>query len=423
MSTPGRRVVVTGLGVVSPLGTGAEKNWSALVAGRSGVGPITRFDATDFPVRFAGEVRDFDPTAYFERKEIKKIDAFAQYAIAAADMALKDAGMVVEPSQAYRCGVLIGVGLGGIETMEKAVRSFLRDGWRRITPFLIPRLIANMAPGQISIRYGLKGVNFTPTSACASGGHAIGEAYRLLRYGYQDVMLAGGAEAAITPLGVGGFAAMRALSIRNDEPQRASRPFDRGRDGFVIAEGAGVLVLETLDHAQARGARIYAELAGYGANADAFHITQPAPEGNGAAECMQLALEDGRIGPGEVDYVNAHGTSTPYNDVNETQAIKRVFGPHAANLAVSSTKSMTGHTLGAAGGIEAVYTSLAIYHGIIPPTINYEDPDPECDLDYVPNEARRVNLRAAISNSFGFGGTNACVAFRSVGHDCSQLSE
>jgi 3-oxoacyl-[acyl-carrier-protein] synthase II len=414
MLAPGRRVVVTGIGLVSPLGTGTKENWEALVAGRSGIGPITHFDATDFPVRFAGEVRDFDPAAYIEKKEIKKVDLFAQFAVAAADMAVRDADLVIAPEWADRAGVLVGVGMGGLGTIENAMKSFLQSGLKRLTPFFIPRLIANMAPGQISIRYGLRGVNYTTTSACASGGHAVGEAYRLVRFGYQDVMLAGGAEAAITPLGVGGFAVMRALSVRNEEPWRASRPFDRGRDGFVIAEGAGVMVMEPLERAQARGARIYAEVVGYGANSDAFHITQPSPEGAGAAECMSLVLRDGQIDLREVDYINAHGTSTPYNDANETQAIKRVFGAHAANLAVSSTKSMTGHMLGAAGAIEAAYTVLAIHHGVIPPTINYEEPDPECDLDYVPNQARRADLRVAISNSFGFGGTNACVAFRKL---------
>jgi 3-oxoacyl-[acyl-carrier-protein] synthase II len=410
----GRRVVVTGIGLVSPLGTGTKENWDALIAGRSGIGPITHFDATDFPVRFAGEVRDFDPGAFIEKKEIKKVDLFAQFAIAAADVAVRDAGLVIAPEVADRAGVLIGVGMGGIATIESAMKSLLESGLKRLTPFFIPRLIANMAPGHISIRHGLKGVNYTTASACASGGHAVGEAYRMVRAGYQDVMLAGGAEAAITPLGVGGFAVMRALSQRNDEPTRASRPFDRGRDGFVIAEGAGVIVMEPLERARARGARIYAEVIGYGANSDAFHITQPAPEGSGAAECMSLVLRDGQIDPVEVDYINAHGTSTPYNDANETQAIKRVFGAHALKLAVSSTKSMTGHTLGAAGAIEAAYAVLAIHHGVIPPTINYEEPDPECDLDYVPNQARAADVRVALSNSFGFGGTNACVAFRKL---------
>ncbi len=412
MSRLDRRVVITGIGVVSPLGCGTEKNWQALVAGRSGIGPITMFDAAQFPVRFAGEVGDFEPTDYLEKKEIKKVDRFAQLAIAAAQMAVDDAGLVIGPENANRIGTVVGVGMGGIATIEEYHRAFLESGLKRISPFFIPRLIANMAPALVAMRLGCTGVNYTPTSACASGAHAVGEAYRMVRFGDQDAIISGGTEAPITPMGVGGFAVMRALSTRNDAPERASRPFDRGRDGFVIGEGAGILVVESLDHALGRGARIYAEIAGYGANADAYHMTMPAPEGRGAAQCMQLALADGEIDPLEVDYINAHGTSTPYNDANETQAIKQVFGAHAARLAVSSTKSMTGHLLGGAGGLEAAYTALTLFHRCIPPTINYEEPDPECDLDYVPNEARRAEVRIALSNSFGFGGTNACIAFR-----------
>jgi 3-oxoacyl-[acyl-carrier-protein] synthase II len=412
MTVDKRRVVITGLGVVSPLGCGTAKNWDALLAGRSGIGPITQFDATQFLVRIAGEVKDFDPADWIEKKEIKKADRFAQLAIAAAQMAVDDAGLRVTGDEQERVGVVLGVGMGGIATIEEYHRILLESGPRRLTPFFIPRLIANIAPGQIAIRFGFTGVNYTTASACASGGHAVGEAYRLVASGMQDAMLTGGAEAAVTPLGVGGFQAMRALSTRNDEPERASRPFDRGRDGFVTAEGAGVLVIESLERAVARGARVYAEIVGYGANADAFHITSPAPEGPSAARCMQLALLDGGIDPLDVDYINAHGTSTPYNDANETQAIKRVFGEHAARLAVSSTKSMTGHLLGGAGGVEAAYTALSLLHGTVPPTINYESPDPECDLDYVPNRPRRLAIRVALSNSFGFGGTNACVAFR-----------
>jgi 3-oxoacyl-[acyl-carrier-protein] synthase II len=412
MARPDRRVVITGIGVVSPLGTGTEQNWKALLAGRSGIGPITAFDAADFPVRFAGEVRDFAPERFFEKKEIRKLDRFAQLAIAAAQMAMDDAGLEVTEENAERIGAIVGVGMGGIATIEETVRSFLESGLKRVSPFFIPRLIANIAPGHIAIRFGCRGVNYTPTSACASGGHAVGEAARLVRFGYQDAVICGGAEAPITPLGVGGFAVMRALSTRNEAPERACRPFDRGRDGFVMGEGAGILVVESLDGALARGARIYAEVLGHGANADAHHITSPAPEGRGAMRCMQLALEDGGVDPLEVDYINAHGTSTSYNDANETLAIKRVFGEHAARIAVSSTKSMTGHLLGGAGGVEAAYTALTLYHGWIPPTINYEEPDPECDLDYVPNQARQAELRVALSNSFGFGGTNACVAFR-----------
>ncbi len=415
MSAGRARVVITGLGVVSPLGIGAAANWAALLAGRSGIGPLTAFDASALPVRIAGEVRDFDPAAFIERKEIKRIDRFAQFAIAAAQLAVDDAGLRVDADAAPRVGVIIGVGMGGLASIEEAVSSYLESGMKRLSPFTIPRVIANMAPGLIAIRFGCEGVNYTPTSACASGGHAIGEAYQLVRAGMQDAVITGGAEAAITPLGVSGFAVMRAMSTRNHEPTRASRPFDRERDGLVIGEGAGVLILESLAHAQARGARIYAEVCGYGANCDAHHITAPAPEGRGAAACMRLALASGGLAPEEIDYINAHGTSTPYNDANETQAIRAVFGAHAERLAVSSTKSMTGHLFGGAGGVEAVYTALALHHGWLPPTINYEHPDPACDLDYVPNRARQAPLRTALSNSFGFGGANACVAFRRWG--------
>ena len=407
-----QRVVVTGLGAVSPLGCGTDANWRALLAGRSGIGPITAFDASEFPVRIAGEVRDFDPAAYLERKDIKKVDRFAQLAIGAAQMAVDDARLTVTPEGAPRIGVVVGVGMGGIATIEEAHRAYLEGGLKRVSPFFIPRLIANMAPGHIAIRFGCTGVNYTPTSACASGGQAVGEAYRLVRYGEQDAVITGGAEAAVTRMGVGGFAVMRVMSTRNHEPQRACRPFDKQRDGFVIGEGAGILVVESLARAQARGARIYCELVGYGANGDAYHITSPAPDGRGAAECMRLTLASGELDPLEVDYINAHGTSTPYNDLNETQAIKTTFGEHAARIAVSSTKSMTGHLLGAAGGLEAVYTALTLHHGWIPPTINYDEPDPACDLDYVPNVARLARVRVALSNSFGFGGANACVAFR-----------
>ena len=407
-----RRVVVTGIGIVSPLGCGTEKNWEALTAGRSGVAPITLFDASELSVRFAGEVRDLDAGAYFEKKDLKKVDRFTQFSVAAAQMAMDDAKLGVTEENAPRIGVIVGVGIGGIATIEEGHRTVLESGAKRLTPFFIPRVIANMAPAHIAMRFGWTGTNYTITSACASGGHAVGEAYRLVRFGYQDAVIAGGAEAAVTRMGVAGFAVMRALSTRNEEPERASRPFDRGRDGFVMGEGAGILILESLDHARARGAHIYAEIAGYGANGDAYHMTMPAPEGRGAAQCMRLALEDGEIDPLHVDYINAHGTSTPYNDANETQAIKKVFGEHAGRVAVSSTKSMTGHLLGGAGGIEAGYTVLAIARGVLPPTINYEEPDPECDLDYVPNRARPAAIRVALSNSFGFGGTNACVAFR-----------
>jgi 3-oxoacyl-[acyl-carrier-protein] synthase II len=407
-----RRVVITGLGLVTPLGTGVAKNWQAVIEGRSGIGPITRFDASDFPTRIAGEVKDFVPEHFIEKKEIKKMDPFIQYAVAAAHMAMDEAQLPITPDNAEQVGVIIGVGIGGLSTIEEYHKLFLETRLKRVSPFFIPKLIANLAPGQIAIRYGAKGINYTPTSACSSGAHAIGEAFRLIRLGEQDAMIAGGSEAALTPLGLGGFIAMKAVSSNNEEPEKASRPFDRNRDGFVMSEGAGVMILEEMEQAQRRGAKIYAELVGYGANGDAYHMTAPSPEGEGAMRCMQLALRSGGIPPTEVDYINAHGTSTPYNDATETQAIKRVFGEHGARLAVSSTKSMTGHLLGAAGGVEAVYSTLALYHGLIPPTINYEEPDPVCDLDYVPNVARQAPIRVALSNSFGFGGTNVCLVLR-----------
>jgi 3-oxoacyl-[acyl-carrier-protein] synthase II len=405
--------VVTGLGLVTPLGTGVEKNWQALIAGRSGIRKIDRFPDVDaFASRIAGQVPDFHVEEFIEPKEIKKMDLFIQYSVAAAGMATQDSGFKIDPQEAENVGVIIGVGLCGIDTIEATGRAYLDGGPRKISPFFIPKVISNLAPGQIAIRHGAKGVNWTPTSACASGTHAIGEAFHLIRRGLQDAVIAGGAESAITPLGVGGFSAMKALSTRNDEPERASRPFDRERDGFIIAEGSGVLILEERERALQRGAKIYAEIIGYGANGDAYHMTAPAPEGEGAARCMRLALKDAGIAPSDVDYINAHGTSTEYNDANETQAIKKVFGEQAFKLAVSSTKSMTGHLLGAAGAVEGIYSVLALHHGMIPPTINYENPDPECDLDYVPNRARRSNINVALSNSFGFGGTNACVIFR-----------
>ena len=412
-ATEQRRVVVTGLGLVTPLGIGLEKNWQALVAGQSGIRKIDRFPNIDaFASRIAGQVPDFRAEDFIEPKEIKKMDLFIQYSVAAASMAMEHSGLKVDPQEAENVGVIIGVGLCGIDTIEATERAYLDGGPRKISPFFIPKVISNLAPGQIAIRHGAKGVNWTPTSACASGTHAIGEAFHLIRRGLQDAVIAGGAESAITPLGVGGFSAMKALSTRNDEPERASRPFDKERDGFVIAEGSGVLILEERDRALKRGAKIHAEVIGYGANGDAHHMTAPAPEGEGAARCMRLSLKDAGIAPSEVDYVNAHGTSTEYNDTNETQAIKKVFGEQAFKLAVSSTKSMTGHLLGAAGAVEGVFSVLALRHGIIPPTINYENPDPDCDLDYVPNQARRADIRVALSNSFGFGGTNACVIFR-----------
>jgi len=408
-----RRVVVTGLGLVTPLGTGVQKNWEALVAGRSGIRSIDRFPNIEaFASRIAGQVPDFRAEDFIEPKEIKKMDLFIQYSIAAAAMAADDGGLKVDPQEAEVVGVIIGVGLCGIDTIEATERAYLDGGPRRISPFFIPKVISNLAPGQIAIRHGAKGVNWTPTSACASGTHAVGEAFHLIRRGLQEVVFAGGAESAITPLGVGGFAAMKALSTRNDEPERASRPFDKERNGFIISEGSGVLILEERERAIKRGAKIYAEVIGYGANGDAYHMTAPAPEGEGAARCMRLALKDAGIAPSDVDYINAHGTSTEYNDANETQAIKKVFGEHAFKLAVSSTKSMTGHLLGAAGAVEGVFSVLALDHGMIPPTINYENRDPQCDLDYTPNQARKADIRVVLSNSFGFGGTNACVVFR-----------
>jgi 3-oxoacyl-[acyl-carrier-protein] synthase II len=401
------------MGLVTPLGTGVEKNWDALIAGRSGIRRISRFSNLEaYPSQIAGEVPDFSPADFIEPKEIKKMDLFIQYAVAAAAMAMMDSDLKIDADLAEQVGVIIGVGLCGIDTIETTKEAILQGGPRKISPFFIPKVISNLAPGQIAIRHGAKGINLTPTSACASGTHAIGEAYHLIRRGLQDAVITGGAESAITPLAVGGFAAMKALSTRNDEPQRASRPFDRDRDGFVIAEGSGVLILEERERALHRGAKIYAEVVGYAANGDAYHMTAPAPEGEGAARCMKLALKDAGLAPTDVDYINAHGTSTEYNDANETLAIKKVFGEQAAKVAVSSTKSMTGHLLGAAGAVEGVFSALSLHHGLIPPTINYDNPDPQCDLDYVPNEARQTDLKIVLSNSFGFGGTNACVIMR-----------
>ncbi len=407
-----RRVVITGLGAVTPLGTGVEENWQALLKGRSGVGPLTRFDVSDFPSRIAGEVNDFCPTDFIAKKEVKKMDPFIQYSVAAAQMAMDTAQTPITPENEDLVGCIVGVGIGGLTSIEEYHLHFLDTRLKKVSPFFIPKLLSNLAPGQISIRYGAKGINYTPTSACSSGAHAIGEGFRAIRLGDQDAVIAGGAEAALTSLGLGGFIAMRAVSTRNDEPEKASRPFDKNRDGFVMAEGAGIVVLEELEFAKSHSAKIYCEVIGYGANADAHHITAPSPEGEGAVRCMKLALRSAGIDPTEIDYINAHGTSTPYNDATETLAIKRVFGEHATKLAVSSTKSMTGHLLGAAGGVEAVYSALALHHQTMPPTINYEEPDPDCDLDYVPNTARAAPIRAVLSNSFGFGGTNACLVLR-----------
>ena len=406
-----RRVVVTGVGLVTPLGTGVEKNWEALAAGRSGIGPITRFDASQFATRIAGEVKDFDPEDWVEKKEVKKMDLFIQYAMASAEQAMRQSGLTIDEEIAERFGVMVGVGIGGLCTIEEYHLIFLEHGLRRVSPFFIPKLISNLAAGNIAIRYGARGINLCTTSACASGSHAVGEAYRMIRDGYLDGAITGGSEAAITALGIGGFVVMRALSTRNDRPEAASRPFDAERDGFVLSEGAAALILEERDRALARGAPMLAEIGGYGANCDAYHMTSPSVGGEGAARCMRACLEDGGLDLNLVDYINAHGTSTEQGDVAETQAIKKVFGEGAARIAVTSTKSMTGHTLGAAGAIESVFTVLAIEKGVIPPTINLEHPDPECDLDYVPNHARPAKIRLALKNSFGFGGTNTTLAF------------
>jgi 3-oxoacyl-[acyl-carrier-protein] synthase II len=406
-----RRVAVTGLGLITPLGTGVEKNWRALCRGESGIDRIAKFDPAEFPCQIAGEVRDFDPSAYIEPKEIKKMDPFIQYALAAGIMALEDSGLRVTPENAHRVGVYIGSGIGGLGSIERQALLLAEKGPRRITPFFIPMSIANLASGQVSIRFGAKGPNSAVSTACATGTHAIGDAYRIIQRGEADAMIAGGTEAAVTPLGVAGFAAMKALSTRNDEPRRASRPFDRERDGFVLGEGAGIVVLEERESARRRGARIYGELLGYGMSGDGHHMTAPPDDGEGAVRCMQLALKDAGLPPEAVGYVNAHGTST-FADAIETRAIKTVFGEQAYRIPVSSTKSMTGHLLGAAGGVEAIYSVLALYHGILPPTINQEFPDPECDLDYIPNKARPLRAEIALSNSFGFGGTNATLLFR-----------
>jgi 3-oxoacyl-[acyl-carrier-protein] synthase II len=406
--------VVTGLGVVSPIATGVEPFWEALKAGVSGVGRITRFDPSGFDCQIAAEVKGFDPLNWVEKKDARKMDTFIHYAVAAAAMAVEGAQLKVTEENEGRVGVLIGTGMGGIPTLVEEQKRMLERGPGRVSPFFIPSIITNLASGWISIAYGAKGPNSCVSTACATGNHAIGDSFRIIQRGEADVMIAGGTEAVIVPLTIAGFAVMKALSTRNDEPARASRPFDKDRDGFVMGEGAGVVILEALETAVRRGAPVLAEVVGYGMSADAHHITAPAPEGEGAVRSMQAALEDGGVRPEEVGYINAHGTSTPYNDRNETQAIKRLFGAHASRLAVSSTKSMTGHLLGAAGGIEAVATVLALRRGILPPTINYETPDPDCDLDYVPNKPREASVRVALSNSFGFGGTNATLAFRAA---------
>jgi 3-oxoacyl-[acyl-carrier-protein] synthase II len=407
-----KRVVVTGMGAVTPIGNTAEEFWASLVQGVSGIGPITRFDATGFATRIAGELKGFEPLKYIDKKDDRKLDPYLKYAVACAAMAVEDAGLNVDRVDKTRFGVLVGSGIGGITTLLDSHDVLNAKGPDRVSPFFIPMLIINMASGLISMRFGAKGPNSSVVTACATGNHAIGDAMKIIQRGDADVMIAGGAEAIIIPLTIAGFCQMKAMSTRNDEPSKASRPFDAGRDGFVCGEGGGLVVIESLDHALARDARIYAELVGYGMTGDAHHMTAPDPEGDGAARAMAAALSDAEVGAGAVGYINAHGTSTPYNDKFETLAIKRVFGEHARKLAVSSTKSMTGHLLGAAGGVEAIATVLAIHHGILPPTINYETPDPECDLDYVPNQARKQDVDVALSNAFGFGGTNATLVFQ-----------
>ena len=407
-----RRVVVTGVGLVSPVGMGTQANWDALRAGTSGIGPITRFDAATFSTRFAGEVKNFDPLQFIEKKELKKMDIFIQFAVAASQYAMEDARLTVTPDFADRIGVFIGSGIGGFTTIEREHEAYLAGGPRKISPFFIPSSIINLAAGQVSIRFGAKGPNLATCTACTASAHAIGDSFEIIKRGAADAMIAGGAEAAVCPMGVGGFAALRALSTRNDDPSRASRPFEKDRDGFVLGEGAGIVVLEDLEFAKRRGATIYAEMVGYGMSGDAYHMTAPSENGDGAFRVMNAAIASAGIRPDQVDYVNAHGTSTPHNDRIETTAIKRVFGEHAYKLAISSTKSMTGHLLGAAGGLEAGITALSIRHQIAAPTINLEHADEGCDLDYVPHTARPMKIDYALSNSFGFGGTNGALLMK-----------
>lgn len=407
-----RRVVVTGIGPIAPNGVGKEAYWKALSAGRSGIGRITGFDPSEFPSQIAGEVTDFDPTDFLDPKEARRLDRFCQFAVAAAQLAIDDAGLIIDESNAARTGVIVGSGIGGLATLEEQHKVLLERGPKRVSPFLVPMMISDMAAGNISIRFGAKGPNWAGVSACATSKTTIGEAFEAVRRGSADICLAGGTEAGVTPLGVAGFCAARALSQRNDKPEAASRPFDIGRDGFVIGEGAGIVVLETLDGAMKRGAPIYCELVGYGATGDAYHITEPDPEGTGAVAAMRAALDEGGLETDEVDYVNAHGTSTKVGDVAETGALKKLFGSHAQDVAISSTKSMTGHLLGAAGAIELIASVLAMRHNVVPPTINLDNPDPECDLDYVPHRARERKVDVALSNSFGFGGHNATLVIR-----------
>lgn len=408
-----KRVVVTGLGLITPLGIGVEVTWEKLIQGRSGIRRITQFDASGFQTQIAGEVDGFDPEHYIEPKEIKKMERFIHFAIAATRMALDDAGLKITDKNEDRVGVIVGSGMGGLASIEHYHSVLLEKGPRRISPFFIPMVIINLASGQISIKFGAKGPNSSVATACATGSHSIGDAFRIIQRGDADAMIAGGAESVITPLGIGGFNAMKALSTRNDEPEKASRPFDIDRDGFVMGEGAGIMILESLEGAMDRGAeKIYAEVVGYGMTSDAYHITSPAPNGEGAARCMAIALSDAGVAPSEVDYINAHGTATKYGDELESYAVKSVFGEHAYKVAISSTKSMMGHLLGAAGGVEAVIAALSIYRDIVPATINLDNPDPECDLDYVPHKARKITVQYALNNSFGFGGTNACLLLK-----------
>ncbi|CAM3771848.1 beta-ketoacyl-ACP synthase II [Aeromicrobium ponti] len=406
-----RRVVVTGIGAVTPLGNNTETTWTKIKSGVSGVGPLTRLNAEEYPAKVAAEVKDFSPEEYMDKKDARKMDRFTHYAVASSLMAVKDANLQITDENAHRIGVWIGSGIGGMETFENQYETFLKRGYRRVSPFFVPMMIPDMATGQVSIYLGAKGFNSCTVTACATGTNSIGDAFKVIQRGDADAMITGGAEAPITKMSVAGFCANTALST-NPDPKTASRPFDQNRDGFVIGEGAGVVVLEELEHALARGAKIYAEIVGYGATGDAYHITAPAPGGEGGARAMKMAIEDGGLNPEDIDYINAHGTSTDYNDKFETLAIKEVFGEHAYKLAVSSTKSMTGHLLGAAGGIEAIFTVLAMREGVLPPTINLETPDPECDLDYVPNKSREKEIKAAMSNSLGFGGHNATIVFK-----------
>ncbi|MBN2033183.1 MAG: beta-ketoacyl-ACP synthase II [Deltaproteobacteria bacterium] len=408
----GKRVVITGLGMVTPLGVGVEKNWEALCAGKSGIRKIEKFDASSFPSQIAGEIRGFNAEDFLDKQQVRRFDVFIHYAVASARMAMEDSGLRITDKNRHRVGCVTGSGLGGLAMLEHYHRVLLEQGPRRISPFFIPGIIANMAPGQIAIEFGVKGPNLSIETACAASCHAVGESFKLIKEGKADAMISGGSEAVVTPLALGGFCSMRALSTRNDEPEKASRPFELNRDGFIMAEGAGILIIEEMNQALERGAHVYAEVAGYGMSADAYHISAPDPEGEGAVLCMQNALEDAGFKPDDIDYINAHGTSTKLNDESETKAIKKVFDEHAYKVAVSSTKSMTGHLLGGAGGVEAIYTALSIKHGIMPPTINYETPDPQCDLDFVPNAARKERIRAAMSNSFGFGGTNASLILK-----------